>query len=268
VTDETQALLKENRRLRRDVRLLRERVDAFERSRWWRLHPRMLVRLARGDTPRDDLANEPGSAAPAPADHEVAQRFREEVVARGSFRDDVFTHEISHLDVLLEPLTGRASSILEIGSYEGMSCCFFLWRLREARITCIDTFAETVGDERSSEIEARFDANVALVDAVRVRKLVDDSRRVLVDLLDETSLYDLVYVDGSHYGLDVLVDGALSWRLLPIGGTLVFDDYAWNDNGDDALLRPGPAIDAVLGLVEGKYELLFKGAQLAIRKSA
>jgi predicted O-methyltransferase YrrM len=89
---------------------------------------------------------------------------------------------------------------------------------------------------------------------------------VLLDLIDEGPEFDLIYVDGSHLGLDVLVDAALSWRLLRPGGTMVFDDYLWNDRGDDPLLRPGPAIDAVLGLLEGKVALLAKGSQVPVRK--
>lgn len=44
MADETTTLLNENRRLRHETRLLRQRIEAFERSRWWRLHPRFLVR--------------------------------------------------------------------------------------------------------------------------------------------------------------------------------------------------------------------------------
>jgi O-methyltransferase len=36
-----------NKRLEREVRELRERVTAFERSRWWRLHPRRAFRRRR-----------------------------------------------------------------------------------------------------------------------------------------------------------------------------------------------------------------------------
>ena len=157
------------------------------------------------------------------------------------------------------------------GPYEGMSACFLLWRLADATITCVDTFAggiEDRGTEAVSGLEERFDANVALVDASRVRKLVGESRRVLPDLIAGDEAFDLVYVDGSHLGLDVLVDASLSWQVLEPGGALVFDDYNWAPLGDDALLRPGPAIDAFLEVVSGNYEPLFADRQVAIRKLA
>jgi hypothetical protein len=75
-----------------------------------------------------------------------------------------------------------------------------------------------------------------------------------------------VYVDGSHLGLDVVVDAALAWQLLDAGGCMIFDDYRWAQLGDDPLLRPGVAIDSFLHLVAGKYMTLFTGHQLAIRK--
>jgi len=127
---------------------------------------------------------------------------------------------------------------------------------------------EHAAGEIGDGLEERFDENVALVDATRSRKLVGDSRRLLLDLEDERVQFDLIYVDGSHAALDVVVDAALAWRLLRTGGTLLFDDYEWNDVGEDRLLRPKPAVDALLTIVAGKYELLFRGAQLALRKTA
>ena len=63
-------------------------------------------------------------------------------------------------------------------------------------------------------LEDVFDDNVALLDGSRVRKLRGATRSVLPDLVDGGETFDLVYVDASHRVLDVLVDAALSWRLL------------------------------------------------------
>jgi hypothetical protein len=49
---------------------------------------------------------------------------------------------------------------------------------------------------------------------------------------------------------------------------LVFDDYVWGELGEDALLRPGVAIDAFLTLVDAKHELLFADDQVGLRKVA
>ena len=200
----------------------------------------------------------------------LIRHFRDEVVSRGTFTTSWFLGHVRRWEPIFRRLEGRAASLLEIGSFEGMSACFLLWRLPDATITCVDTFAGSLehrfmyGDV--SQLESTFDANVALVDATRVRKLVGDSRRVVLDLAAEDAYFDLVYVDGSHLGLDVIVDASLSWHLLAPGGTIVFDDYEWAEIGSDPFLRPGPAVDAFLTLIEGKYEPVFDGYQLAVRK--
>ena len=168
-------------------------------------------------------------------------------------------------------LEGRDARILEIGSYEGLSACYLLWRLPNAHVTCVDTFVGSVEnivgrDLPGAGLESAFDTNVALVDASRVRKLVGDSRHILVDLNTEDASFDFVYVDGSHQALDVLVDAALSWSMVALDGFLVFDDYRWAAFGEDALLRPGVAIDCFLTLIDGKYELVFRDSQLALNK--
>jgi len=195
-------------------------------------------------------------------------RFQAEVVKRGDFTQDWFTAHIESLEAVLRPLEGHAARTLEIGSFEGLSTCYFLWRLSDLRMTCVDTFEGSSGlpsGEREG-LEDAFDRNVELVDASRVRKLRGDSRRVLLDLADEHARFDFVYVDGSHRGLDVLVDAALSWPLLEVGGVVVFDDYRWALLGDDPLLRPGPAIDAFMGLVSARSEVVYHDRQVALRK--
>ena len=195
-------------------------------------------------------------------------RFQAEVVERGDFTQDWFTAHIESLETILRPLEGRAARMLEIGSFEGLSTCYFLWRLSDLELTCVDTFEGSTGLPSGGRdgLEAAFDHNVDLVDASRVRKLRGDSRRLLLDLADQQARFDLVYVDGSHRGLDVLVDAALSWPLLEIGGLVVFDDYRWALLGDDPLLRPGPAIDAFAGLVSAHGEVVFHDRQVALRK--
>jgi SAM-dependent methyltransferase len=205
----------------------------------------------------------------SPTKH-VVDRFRADVVARGTFSADWFTDRVERWETFLPDLEQRPTRALEIGSYEGLSACFVLWRLPLSTITCVDTFAggiELMGSAELEGLESRFEANVALVDQARVRKVKGDSRRVLLDLLQDEDLFDLVYVDGSHRALDVIVDAALAWQLLAPGGVLVFDDYLW-DRFEEPLLRPAPAVDAFRGLVGDSSETLFSGLQVALRRRA
>ncbi|MDH4113170.1 MAG: class I SAM-dependent methyltransferase [Actinomycetota bacterium] len=79
---------------------------------------------------------------------------------------------------ILSGLEGRRARLLEIGSYEGLSACFMLWRLPDASVTCVDTFAGSLDHHATRldvrDLEARFDANIAPVDSNRVRKCVGD----------------------------------------------------------------------------------------------
>jgi predicted O-methyltransferase YrrM len=263
----------ENRRLRKENAELRQRVAAFDSSRWWRLHPRLrlrdLERRVAAAVPRAEHRT-PAEEADPTASSDLLARFRAEVTSRGTFTADWFTRNTRRWEPILRGLEGEPSRILEIGSFEGLSACYLLWRLPEARLTCVDTFegsAEHVAyGDVPPDLEDRFTRNVAVVDATRVRTVRGDSRRVLLDLVGAGERFDLVYVDGSHLALDVLVDAALSWQVLERGGVLIFDDYDWSNMGQDALLRPGPAIDAVLDILADHSEPLFRNGQVALRK--
>lgn len=267
--DEAAAVLVENRKLRSENRHLREEIAAVRSSRWWGLHPRLLLkRLRRSADPSAPTVPSARTERALPLSS-VRDQFAREVVPRLELSRDTFTDRIPELDPVLTKVRTPDTRILEIGSYEGLSACFFLWRLATAEVTCVDTFEgglDDAGAARHVSLQATFDRNLARLDAARVTKFVDDSRATLLRLQREARRFDLIYVDGSHLGLDVLVDAALAWRLLEPNGVLVFDDYRWNHAGDDALLRPGPAIDAILQLLEGKYEMLLRSAQVAIRK--
>jgi predicted O-methyltransferase YrrM len=251
-------------------------VDTLESSRWWRVHPRLALRRlrARGSTrARAEDAVQPAAEAEAIPIHgdEVTARFRTEVVARGSFRSDMVSGNFALWEPILKELEGRSARILEIGSFEGMSACYFLWRLPDAQVTCIDTF--TGGPSLAAlgsdvwGLEAAFGRNVALVDGSRVRKLVGTSTEHLPALLREGKPFDLVFIDGSDIALDVLVDAALSWQLLEPNGYLIFDNYVWRSPlGEDPLFHPAPAIDAFLNLVGDHCEVSFQAQEVIVRR--
>jgi predicted O-methyltransferase YrrM len=274
---EIEVVVAENRRLLREVRELRARVAALETSRWWRLHPRRAFarllprRETAGPLADAEPTREPKSS-PAPVDPLTA-RFRVAVIERGTFHSDGFSVNIPTLEPLFAQLEGRQARILEIGSFEGMSACYFAWRLPEALITCVDTFAGgtsfAVRGEDLSELEATFDRNIALVDGARIRKLVGDSAHVLLDLLAAGESFELVYVDGSDLALDVMVDACLSWQLLVPGGFMVLDNYRWRSPlGEDPLLQPASAIDAFVGVIADHCEFVSKEKQVVVRRRA
>ena len=170
---------------------------------------------------------------------------------------------------VLQGLEGCEAEVLELGSFEGLSACFVLWRLPDARVTCIDTFAGIPGYEAygiTTDISSAFDGNVALVDGDRTRKLVGETHRLLPQLVDAGNRFDLVYVDASHLAIDVLADAAFAWKLLRTGGVAIFDDYGLVPPGEDPLEHPQPALNAFLELVRKRAEVLGRERQLMLRK--
>ena len=180
-------------------------------------------------------------------------------------------------------------TILEIGSFEGASICYLIERLgfRHALdIHCIDTWAGSeehqAGASEESDmaaVEERFHRNVRLAGdrvpnsiSVTIRKA--PSFHGLSELIAEgkAGYFDFIYVDGSHEAADVITDAVLSFRLLKVGGFMIFDDYMWREAigaGVNPIRCPKPAIDAFTLLFWHKIHILSgPSAQIFVRKTA
>jgi hypothetical protein len=174
----------------------------------------------------------------------------------------------------LKHLKGKPSiHALEIGSFEGRSAIWFLDNILihpTSSITCVDIF-EDVGYSSSGILEEKdayedkFDRNIqASGFAKKVKKIKGSSQKVLREL--EWNSYDVIYIDGSHVAKDVLLDAVLSWHLLKVGGTIIFDDYQWRVDQYLPWRRPKIAIDAFLAVFEPYIEVLHKEYQVVVRK--
>lgn len=151
------------------------------------------------------------------------------------------------------------SRILEIGSYEGRSSCYFIDAVAcnpRSEVHCVDTWEGGIehGEIAMGDVEQRFHHNtrIALENTPKIVRLAvhkGPSDQVLARLLAEGygGYFDVVYVDGSHQAPDVLCDAVLGFRLVRVGGLLAFDDYLWAEKlpgGRDPLRCPRTAIDA------------------------
>jgi predicted O-methyltransferase YrrM len=161
--------------------------------------------------------------------------------------------------------------ILEIGSHEGQATCYLIEALSKKHpleIHCIDPWQnyDELPDEDMSVIEGRFDKNILLAKSralhnVTIIKRKEQSDIGLSRLLVEgkRNFFDFIYVDGSHKAPEVLLDAVVAFRLLKIGGLMVFDDYIWHeyDPSEIDLFRcPKPAIDAFVNLNWRKLKIL------------
>lgn len=183
-----------------------------------------------------------------------------------SMTDYVFTEDYvsSHASVwqeYLAPFKGEENlRFLEVGSLEGRSAIWFLENILThptASITCVDPFLWRYR-------EPRFDHNIEVSGfAGKVIKIKGKSEEILGTLEEQS--FDIVYIDGCHVALNVMMDAMLGWLLLKPQGILIFDDYAWQP---EKLLhnRPKMAIDAFLKVLQTRVEILHKGYQVVLKK--
>jgi predicted O-methyltransferase YrrM len=196
----------------------------------------------------------------------------EENVAQGQFKAvffDVDDWNIVQWCLAFSKIFNRADPvrILEIGSWEGRSTLFFLSYFTQGHLTAVDPWADRddyEGDVDLSNYEARFDRNLAPC-ATRLTKRKGSSLQVLPQLLDEDQKYDVIYVDGSHFADDVLIDGVNAWRLLKQGGIMIFDDLLWA-RFPRARANPAWAINLFLKYHKGEYRFLSSSYQAIVQK--
>jgi Methyltransferase domain len=180
----------------------------------------------------------------------------------GSFTTDWSSRAFNDWDRCFNSLRDEPLEILEIGSWEGRSTIFFLNYFPQSRVDCVDIFL--LGNE------GRFDANVMKQHGTRVEKHKSRS----VPLLDAFATrgnrrFDLIYIDGAHERDDVMIDTILSWRLLKVGGALIWDDYDILNAMPGQFVKdqdPKPAIDTFLGWKEGEYEIIHSAYQMIVKK--
>lgn len=168
-------------------------------------------------------------------------------------------------------LKSKKIDILEIGSWEGLSSYFLLKELPKAHITCVDTWQgsaehkalETIDEDSLANIEHKFNSNLKPFED-RVTKFKGTSYSFF-NQRDARNKFDLIYIDGSHYFDDVLIDALKSFERLKVGGILIFDDYLWKyfKNLTD---NPAFAINLFLRIKKGRYKIISIQYQLILIK--
>lgn len=175
---------------------------------------------------------------------------------RYAFGHDWFSGNLRRFEHFLSPLRGEACQLLEIGTDEGRAAVWLMDNIATANdssLTCIDINANP---NWRQNIEATGSAR-------RVHFRQGMSRDVLPTLPRDH--FDFVYIDGYHGQVEVLEDAVLSFRLAKVGGIIAFDDYTIEPNTDGA---PKPAVDAFCAIYQRKIEVLNKGRQVWVRKTA
>lgn len=158
---------------------------------------------------------------------------------------------------------------VEIGSFEGKGSILIhdtLCTHEKSRLFCIDPFNDEYvkDDDRLSFWDFackgqkhRFYNNTkSYTKIVPLQGISDD---MIVKLTDNS--IDFAYIDGDHSPEQVYKDAVNIFLKIKNGGIILFDDYLFTHDG----VITAEGIDKFLKEYDGKYELLFKNYQLAIR---
>lgn len=186
------------------------------------------------------------------------------------FTNDWFTGNIPIWTKNLAALRGyfkiQKFKVLEIGSWEGLSSLYMMSSSIASNLTCVDTWTgadEHQGSENVQMIEEKFDKNLNVY-LTQIQKFKGTSYQFFNQCPKEIT-YDLIYIDGSHYCDDVMVDAIKSFEHLNIGGILIFDDYLWI-HYKNLMDNPAGAINNFLRLKNGQYRILTVDYQITIQK--
>jgi SAM-dependent methyltransferase len=149
---------------------------------------------------------------------------------------------------------GDTIRYLEIGAFEGRNLAFLDWLLPgRLDVVAIDPWFNDAFNPDASyhAIEARFHRNMKLTrfKGLETRRSFSGSELPLLRAAGDH--FDLIYVDGSHAALEVLIDLSYCASLLTPGGMMILDDY-WHDISDIGGPGVKQAVDQFLRIF-GRY---------------
>jgi hypothetical protein len=159
---------------------------------------------------------------------------------------------------------------LEIGASEGRNLAFMDWLLPgKLDVTVIDPwFDEDLNpEEKYHSVEPRFQRNSAKLGfrGLHIRK--GFSTYELPKMLEAGAGFDLIYVDGTHTALGVMIDLCYCAALLRTGGLMVLDDY-WHQESEIGGPGVKQAVDRFHGAFRHYFELEAVYRQVILRKTA
>jgi len=160
----------------------------------------------------------------------------------------------------------KPNNILEIGCYEGLSSVFFADNLLdhpESSLTCVDPFMTIENNDHGRFLknneEENFDFNVSNCnnsDKISIRKITSDKYFETND-----KYFNFIYIDGCHEPDFIIRDMRNSFKYLIKDGIMWMDDYRGGEGN-----KIKNAMDSFLKEYQGKYVIVHKKYQLAIKK--
>jgi predicted O-methyltransferase YrrM len=158
-------------------------------------------------------------------------------------------------------------NVLQIGAYKGDTTQWLLDNKDINRIVDVDTWEGSMEHEGTfnfNQVERVYDERFKDVAKVEKRKGTSD-KYFATRLEGET--FNVIYIDGDHTALQTAIDSLNAWRILDIGGIMIFDDYDWHMY-QGTPLHPKDGIECALRLFRGRYTPIITNYQVWIRKTA
>jgi predicted O-methyltransferase YrrM len=173
----------------------------------------------------------------------------------------------------LAHLAGKPNvSGLEIGTFKGESAewmCQNIFTHPTSQYNCVDPFTGSVDHKEAgidcSNLEA--EAREKLKPFPQCSIIKGYSQDVLKKMSADDWRMDFIYIDGSHTARDVLRDSVLAFDILKVGGTMIWDDYAWVQ-GKDWPDRPQAAIENFVLIYHRHFKVTQTGWQVCGIKKA
>jgi predicted O-methyltransferase YrrM len=162
---------------------------------------------------------------------------------------------------LLKDVKGKENlKYLEIGVAEGKSAFWMLENILthpKSQATLVDPFFRNYRKVFFSNYESYpYKSKIIIKEGL--------SEVVLRKL--PLNHYNIIYIDGSHNGINVFYDLANSWQLLKVGGLLIIDDKQWKEKELPIQLRPEQTVNAFLNVFSDEFEIVHKEYQVWVKK--
>lgn len=194
----------------------------------------------------------------------LKKEFKNNIKKNYKFSNDWFTNNLPIWIYIFKTKSLNLKKILEIGSFEGMSLVFLLSHFQNASIDCVETFEGS--DEHNTinflEVKKNFDFNMKFYQK-RFHLYHMSSDKFFIQ--NKNKLYDLIYIDGSHFGYQVYKDAINSFDILNIGGLLVFDDFLkkyYKKKNENVI----GGVCNFIKMFNNKIKVIFVGYQIFIKK--
>lgn len=130
---------------------------------------------------------------------------------------------------MINNLHTKKTKYLEIGVFEGRSSVYILENLQNAICHFVDPLqpydemTDSTGQDDFHKTYDNFTSNIELFDSrATLHRKTSDSF-----FLNNTEKFDLIYIDGSHFGDDVYKDAINAFDSLNKKGFIIFDDFFW-----------------------------------------